>query len=99
MQFWMTIGLILVLSALDLTYEVAAGRVLAPLFGTSLFIWTTVIAVVLAAFGATGARRVLAWDRACSRVARRDCRRGPCGVRGPSDDWVGRDLCGLWPLM
>lgn len=50
MQFWMTIGLILVLSALGLTYEIAAGRVLAPFFGTSLLTWTTVIAVVLAGF-------------------------------------------------
>jgi spermidine synthase len=50
MQFWITIGLILVLSALGLTYEIAAGRVLAPFFGTSLLTWTTVIAVVLAGF-------------------------------------------------
>ncbi len=50
MQFWLTIGLILVLSALGLTYEIAAGRVLAPFFGTSLLTWTTVIAVVLAGF-------------------------------------------------
>ncbi|MFU8865722.1 MAG: fused MFS/spermidine synthase [Rhodobacterales bacterium] len=50
MKFWITIGLILVLSALGLTYEIAAGRVLAPFFGTSLLTWTTVIAVVLAGF-------------------------------------------------
>jgi spermidine synthase len=50
MQFWIIIGLILVLSALGLTYEIAAGRVLAPFFGTSLLTWTTVIAVVLAGF-------------------------------------------------
>lgn len=50
MRFWMTIGLITVLSALGLTYEIAAGRVLAPFFGTSLVTWTTVIAVVLAGF-------------------------------------------------
>ncbi len=50
MHFWTTIGLILVLSALGLTYEIAAGRVLAPFFGTSLLTWTTVIAVVLAGF-------------------------------------------------
>lgn len=50
MQFWITIGLIVVLSALGLTYEIAAGRVLAPFFGTSLLTWTTVIAVVLAGF-------------------------------------------------
>lgn len=42
--------MILVLSALGLTYEIAAGRVLAPFFGTSLLTWTTVIAVVLAGF-------------------------------------------------
>lgn len=50
MRFWITIGLILVLSALGLTYEIAAGRVLAPYFGTSLLTWTTVIATVLAGF-------------------------------------------------
>lgn len=50
MQFWITIGLILVLSALGLTYEIAAGRVLAPFFGTSLLTWTTVIATILAGF-------------------------------------------------
>ena len=50
MRFWITIGLIGVLSALGLTYEIAAGRVLAPFFGTSLLTWTSVIAVVLAGF-------------------------------------------------
>ena len=50
MRFWTTIGLILVLSAVGLTYEIAAGRVLAPFFGTSLLTWTAVIAVVLAGF-------------------------------------------------
>lgn len=50
MRFWTAIGLILTLSALGLTYEIAAGRVLAPFFGTSLLTWTTVIATVLAGF-------------------------------------------------
>ena len=50
MRFWTTIALILALSAVGLTYEIAAGRVLAPFFGTSLVTWTTVIAVVLAGF-------------------------------------------------
>lgn len=50
MRFSTIIGLILVLSAVGLTYEIAAGRVLAPFFGTSLLTWTTVIAVVLAGF-------------------------------------------------
>ena len=50
MQFWTTIGLILVLSTVGLTYEIAAGRVLAPYFGTSLVTWTTVIAAVLEGF-------------------------------------------------
>ena len=49
-RFWQTVGLILVLSIVGLTYEIAAGRVLAPFFGTSLVTWTTVIAVVLAGF-------------------------------------------------
>ena len=38
------------LSAVGLTYEIAAGRVLAPFFGTSLLTWTSVIAIVLAGF-------------------------------------------------
>ena len=42
MRFWTTIGLIFLLSALGLTYEIAAGRVLAPFFGTSLLTWTSV---------------------------------------------------------
>lgn len=50
MRFWTTISLILVLSVVGLTYEIAAGRVLAPFFGTSLVTWTSVIAVVLAGF-------------------------------------------------
>ena len=50
MRFWTSIGLILVLSAVGLTYEIAAGRVLAPFFGTSLVTWTAVIATVLAGF-------------------------------------------------
>ncbi|MHA6344239.1 fused MFS/spermidine synthase [Roseivivax sp. CAU 1761] len=50
MRFWTIIALILVLSAVGLTYEIAAGRVLAPFFGTSLLTWTTVIAAVLAGF-------------------------------------------------
>ncbi|WP_170301250.1 fused MFS/spermidine synthase [Frigidibacter albus] len=33
-----------------MTYEIAAGRVLAPFFGTSLVTWTTVIATVLGGF-------------------------------------------------
>ena len=50
MRFGTSIGLILVLSAVGLTYEIAAGRVLAPFFGTSLVTWTAVIATVLAGF-------------------------------------------------
>ncbi|MDG3041353.1 fused MFS/spermidine synthase [Roseicyclus marinus] len=50
MKFWTAIALILVLSAVGLTYEIAAGRVLAPFFGTSLVTWTAVIATVLAGF-------------------------------------------------
>ncbi len=49
-RFSVTITLILVLSAVGLTYEIAAGRVLAPFFGTSLLTWTTVIATVLGGF-------------------------------------------------
>lgn len=50
MRFWTLIGLILVLSVVGLTYEIAASRVLAPFFGTSLVTWTTVIATILAGF-------------------------------------------------
>lgn len=50
MRFWTMISLILVLSTLGLTYEIAAGRVLAPFFGTSLLTWTAVIATILAGF-------------------------------------------------
>ena len=50
MRFGTAIGLILALSAVGLTYEIAAGRVLAPFFGTSLVTWTAVIATVLAGF-------------------------------------------------
>lgn len=50
MRFWTAIGLIVVLSATGLTYEIAAGRVLAPFFGASLLSWTAVIATVLAGF-------------------------------------------------
>ncbi|MGR3322611.1 MAG: fused MFS/spermidine synthase [Pseudooceanicola sp.] len=49
-RFSVTIALILALSAVGLTYEIAAGRVLAPFFGTSLLTWTTVIATVLGGF-------------------------------------------------
>ncbi|SIT07707.1 hypothetical protein SAMN05421759_11429 [Roseivivax lentus] len=50
MRFGTLITLILVLSVVGLTYEIAAGRVLAPFFGTSLVTWTAVIATVLAGF-------------------------------------------------
>lgn len=49
-RFPTAIALTLVLSAIGLTYEIAAGRVLAPFFGTSLLTWTTVIATVLGGF-------------------------------------------------
>ena len=63
MRFWTTIGLILVLSVVGLTYEIAAGRVLAPFFGTSLVTWTTVIATVLAGFSLGNALGGLAAER------------------------------------
>ena len=70
MRFWTTIGLILVLSAVGLTYEIAAGRVLAPYFGTSLVTWTTVIAVVLAGFSVGNALGGLAAERPRRRAVR-----------------------------
>ena len=57
-RFATTIALTLVLSAVGLTYEIAAGRVLAPFFGTSLLTWTAVIATVLAGFS-LGARTAI----------------------------------------
>lgn len=63
MRFWTTITLILVLSAVGLTYEIAAGRVLAPFFGTSLVTWTSVIAVILAGFSLGSALGGLVADR------------------------------------
>ena len=63
MRFWSIIALILVLSAVGLTYEIAAGRVLAPFFGTSLLTWTAVIAVVLAGFSIGSAAGGLVAER------------------------------------
>ncbi|MBS1302759.1 spermidine synthase [Loktanella sp. SALINAS62] len=63
MRFSVTIALILVLSAVGLTYEIAAGRVLAPYFGTSLLTWTTVIATVLGGFSLGSALGGIVADR------------------------------------
>ncbi len=68
MRFSITIGLIFVLSAVGLTYEIAAGRVLAPFFGTSLLTWTAVIATVLAGFSLGNALGGLVAERS-RRVA------------------------------
>jgi MFS family permease len=68
LKFWITIGLILVLSAVGLTYEIAAGRVLAPFFGTSLLTWTAVIATVLAGFSLGSALGGLVAERERSRA-------------------------------
>jgi predicted membrane-bound spermidine synthase len=62
-RFAVTIALILVLSGVGLTYEIAAGRVLAPFFGTSLLTWTAVIATVLAGFSAGSALGGLVAER------------------------------------
>lgn len=70
MQFPITIGLILVLSALGLTYEIAAGRVLAPFFGTSLLTWTAVIATILAGFSLGSALGGLVAERESHAAAR-----------------------------
>ena len=74
MRFWTAIGLILVLSAVGLTYEIAAGRVLAPFFGTSLVTWTAVIATVLAGFSIGSALGGLVAERE-RRAALADTRR------------------------
>ena len=83
MKFWTAIILILVLSALGLTYEIAAGRVLAPFFGTSLVTWTAVIATVLAgvflgqcAWRVHGRTRT---PRCAAQCAGRACRNGHSG--------------------
>ena len=67
------IGLILALSAVGLTYEIAAGRVLAPFFGTSLVTWTAVIAIVLAGFSIGSALGGLVAEKPRS-LALRDAR-------------------------
>ncbi|TFL17494.1 spermidine synthase [Jannaschia formosa] len=61
------------LSAVGLTYEIAAGRVLAPFFGTSLLSWTAVIATVLAGFSIGNALGGFMAERERS-VALRDVR-------------------------
>jgi MFS family permease len=74
MRFPITIGLILVLSTIGLTYEIAAGRVLAPFFGTSLLTWTAVIATILAGFSLGSALGGLIAERqteAAARIVRR----------------------------
>lgn len=53
---------------MGLTYEIAAGRVLAPFFGTSLLTWTTVIAVVLAGFSLGSALGGLVAERPRDRA-------------------------------
>jgi predicted membrane-bound spermidine synthase len=70
MRFWTTIALILVLSVVGLTYEIAAGRVLAPFFGTSLLTWTAVIATVLAGFSLGSALGGLVAERDTPTAAR-----------------------------
>ncbi len=70
MRFWTTISLILILSLVGLTYEIAAGRVLAPFFGTSLVTWTAVIATVLAGFSLGSALGGLVAERARDTAAR-----------------------------
>ncbi len=70
MRFPTTIGLILVLSALGLTYEIAAGRVLAPFFGTSLLTWTAVIATILAGFSLGSALGGLVAERESAAAVR-----------------------------
>ncbi|SLN61399.1 fused MFS/spermidine synthase [Roseisalinus antarcticus] len=69
-RFSTTIALILVLSAVGLTYEIAAGRVLAPFFGTSLLTWTVVIATVLAGFSLGSALGGLVAERPRPRAVR-----------------------------
>ncbi|WP_338110904.1 fused MFS/spermidine synthase [Roseivivax marinus] len=68
-RFATTIALTLVLSAVGLTYEIAAGRVLAPFFGTSLLTWTAVIATVLAGFSLGSALGGLVAERERSAAA------------------------------
>jgi len=70
MRFWTTINLILVLSIVGLTYEIAAGRVLAPFFGTSLLTWTAVIATVLAGFSLGSALGGLVAERPRAKAVR-----------------------------
>lgn len=89
MRFWTAIGLILILSAVGLTYEIAAGRVLAPYFGTSLITWTAVIATVLAGFSVGNALGGL--------IAERDRRRALRNIRTAL--LATAVLAGLSPLV
>ena len=75
MRFRTAIVLVLLLSALGLTYEIAAGRVLAPFFGASLLTWTAVIAVVLAGFSLGSA-----WGGLVAERPRRDALRRARGA-------------------
>ena len=59
------------MSAVGLTYEIAAGRVLAPFFGTSLLTWTTVIATVLGGFSLGSALGGMVAERPRDQALRR----------------------------
>ena len=45
---WTAYAVVFVASACTLVLEIAAGRLLAPYFGVSLYTWTSIIGVVLA---------------------------------------------------
>jgi spermidine synthase len=47
MQTWLCITLVFIEGACSLALEVSASRLLAPYFGTSLFIWTALIGLIL----------------------------------------------------
>lgn len=77
------------LNAQAVTYEIAAGHVLAPFFGTSLLTWTTVIATVLGGFSLGSAIGGLVAERPRAVALGADgSRSGPGALRAFRRRWL-----------